>query len=195
MCIRDRKNILTVEILKFLVDKVGVPLMEINTNGDSVAHIASRKGCLDIIRYMLEKDASIIVKQNVRGENITSLAAENGHMDIMKYIMDRKSSRFLMNDHTHNNANRNRRNAPQYVTCRPAPAPHAEHRMIGKVVSHSYDTKRTFSKAELPSFLIIATLLYKNASGSCQQRNRLPIALSSLELLDNNRFNFCSRGW
>ena len=80
------------DIVKFLVCKIGCDPVNTNSEGQSCLHLAAQHGHLPVMRYLLEEVGSDMTLVDKHGRSPTNLAAGGGHLDAVKYMIEDKGA-------------------------------------------------------------------------------------------------------
>jgi ankyrin repeat protein len=80
------------DFIKYLFDKKGAGINDIDTNNRTVLHYAALSGNLDLVQYLVEEKGADISASS--RDSITPLhyAAHSGNLDLVRYLVDEKGA-------------------------------------------------------------------------------------------------------
>ncbi|CAF1104808.1 unnamed protein product [Adineta steineri] len=84
-----------VEVLKYLIEKVGIEVNAIGGRRLTPLHIACEYGHLDVVKYLVQKGASPTLR-NAQLFNCLEISIQKQHEEIVKYLLQRPNWREMM---------------------------------------------------------------------------------------------------
>ena len=75
-----------IDIVKYLINECNCDPMATDKDGDTILHIAARKGSLDVMKYAIDHHKCNPHAINNKGQNV--LLCASGHIDTVKYLIN-----------------------------------------------------------------------------------------------------------
>ena len=77
-----------IDVVKYLINECNCDIMTRDKDGDTILHVAARKGSLDVMKYLINTHHYNLMTANNIGRTVLHYAVKHIHVDVVKYLIN-----------------------------------------------------------------------------------------------------------
>ena len=85
-----------IDVVKYLINECNCDIMTPDKYGDTILHVAARRGSLDVMKYLINTHHYNLMATNNKGQTFLHYAVE--HIDVVKYLINECSCNIMVTD-------------------------------------------------------------------------------------------------